>query len=59
MPVPMLEPGAGKTKKTFFWGYACSEFDGLRGVVYDSCVGRDAKYPVAFLGGWNATIVCD
>ena len=58
-PVPMLEPGAGKTKKAYVWGYARSEFDGLRGVVYDFCVGRGAKYPVAFLGDWNGTIVCD
>jgi len=31
----------------------------LRGVVYDFCIGRGAKYPVAFLGDWNGTIVCD
>ncbi len=43
--VPMLDPGAGKTKKAYIWGYARSEFDGLRGVVYDFCVGRGAKYP--------------
>ena len=58
-PVPMLDPGAGKTKKAYIWGYARSEFDGLRGVVYDFCVGRGAKYPAAFLQGWNGTIVCD
>ena len=34
-PVPMLDPGAGKTKRAYIWGYARSEFDGLRGVVYD------------------------
>ena len=27
-PVPMLDPGAGKTKKAYIWGYARSEFDG-------------------------------
>ena len=58
-PVPMLDPGAGKTKKAYIWGYARSEFDGLRGVVYDFCVGRGAKYPVAFLDGWNGMLVCD
>ena len=58
-PVPMLDPGAGKTKKAYIWGYARSEFDGLRGVVYDFCVGRGAKYPAAFLQRWNGTIVCD
>jgi transposase len=58
-PVPMLDPGAGKTKRAYIWGYARSEFDGLRGVVYDFCVGRGAKYPAAFLTGWNGTLVCD
>ena len=58
-PVPMLDPGAGKTKKAYIWGYARSEFDGLRGVVYDFCIGRGAKYPVVFLDGWNGTLVCD
>lgn len=58
-PVPMLDPGAGKTKRAYIWGYARSEFDGLRGVVYDFCVGRGAKYPAAFLNGWNGTLVCD
>jgi transposase len=58
-PVPMLDPGAGKTKRAYIWGYARSEFDGLRGVVYDFCVGRGAKYPAAFLAGWNGTLVCD
>lgn len=58
-PVPMLDPGAGKTKRAYVWGYARSEFDGLRGVVYDFCVGRGAKYPAAFLDGWNGTLVCD
>lgn len=58
-PVPMLDPGAGKTKRAYIWGYARSEFDGLRGVVYDFCIGRGSKYPAAFLAGWNGTLVCD
>jgi transposase len=58
-PVPLLDPGAGKTKKAYIWGYARSEFDGMRGVVYDFCIGRGAKYPLAFLDGWNGTLVCD
>jgi len=28
-------------------------------VVYDFCVGRGAKYPMAFLEGWSGTITCD
>lgn len=58
-PVNMLEPGASKTKRAYIWAYARSGFDVLPGVVYDFCVGRGAKYPVAFLQNWSGTLVCD
>jgi transposase len=58
-PVRMLDPGAGKTKKAYVWGYARSAFDAQPCVVYEFCPGRGAKYPVEFLKGWNGTIVCD
>lgn len=55
----MLDPGAGKTKRAYIWAYARSGFDVSPGVAYDFCVGRAAKYPVAFLKGWSGTLVCD
>ena len=58
-PVNMLDPGAGKTKRAYIWAYARSGFDVSPGVVYDFCVGRGAKYPVAFLQNWSGTLVCD
>jgi len=58
-PVRLLDPGAGKTRKAYVWGYARGEFDALPGVVYEFCAGRGAKYPVAFLKGWNGTLICD
>ena len=58
-PVAMLDPGAGKTRKAYVWGYARGEFDARPGVVYEFCPGRGAKYPVEFLKGWNGTLVCD
>lgn len=58
-PVNMLDPGAGKTKRAYIWAYARSGFDISPGVVYDFCVGRGAKYPVAFLQNWSGTLVCD
>lgn len=58
-PVNMLDPGSGKTKRAYVWAYARSSFDALPGVVYDFCIGRAAKYPVAFLKGWSGTLVCD
>ena len=58
-PVNMLDPGSGRTKRAYIWAYARSGFDVSPGVVYDFCVGRAAKYPVAFLSGWSGTLVCD
>jgi transposase len=58
-PVNMLDPGAGKTKKTYIWAYARGGFDDKPGVVYDFCLGRGAKYPLAFLEGWSGTLVSD
>jgi transposase len=57
-PIPMLDPGAGKTKKAYVWAWARSHHDPHPGVVYEFCLGRGSQYPVAFLGGkgpptWN------
>ena len=68
-PVPLLDPGRGRTKKAYVWAYARSTLDGgPPGVIYDFCAGRGAQYPQAFLGGkgppyaeppWRGTLVCD
>ncbi|MEO6276831.1 MAG: IS66 family transposase [Roseateles sp.] len=67
-PIPLLDPGAGKTKKAFIWAYARSQLDPQPGVIYDFCAGRGAQYPIAFLAGldppraglpWRGTLVCD
>ncbi|SFO89544.1 Transposase [Variovorax sp. OK605] len=65
-PVAMLDPGAGKTKRAYVWAYARGAFDAVPGVIYDFCVGRGARFPIAFLGaagndrkGWRGTLVRD
>ena len=67
-PVAMLDPGAGKTKKAYVWGYARGVFDPTPGVIYEFCLGRGAQYPIKFLqaregpyGGrsWQGTLVRD
>jgi transposase len=72
-PVPLLDPGAGKTKRAYIWAYARGELDAQRGVIYEFCLGRGSQYPVAFLGAaqgppgspmeeqpaWHGTLVCD
>ena len=58
-PVSLLDPGAGKTHKAYVWAYARGVFDKIPGVVYDFCISRAARHPVAFLGRWSGTLVCD
>ncbi len=65
-PVAMLDPGAGKTKRAYVWAYARGAFDAVPGVIYDFCVGRGARFPIAFLGSadddrrsWRGTLVRD
>ncbi len=58
-PVPVLDPGAGKTHRAYLWSYASTAFDGLRGVVFDLAATRGAEHPKTFLGVWRGTLVCD
>lgn len=67
-PVPLLDPGSGKTKKAYVWAWARSHHDPYPGVIYEFCLGRGSQYPVAFLGGkglpcpeppWNGTLITD
>ena len=67
-PVPLLEPGAGKTRKAYVWAWARSLHDPHPGVVYEFCLGRGSQYPLGFLGGkgppyaepaWRGTLITD
>jgi transposase len=58
-PVSLLDPGAGRTRKAYVWAYARGAFDPSPGVIYDFCVSRAARHPVAFLGRWSGTLTCD
>lgn len=67
-PVPLLDPGAGQTKKAYIWAWARSHHAPHPGVVYEFCLGRGSQYPLAFLGGkgppraeaaWNGTLITD
>jgi transposase len=67
-PVPLLDPGSGKTKQAYMWAYARSRHDPLPGVIYEFCTGRGAQHPLEFLGGkgppyaepaWRGTLLTD
>lgn len=58
-PMPLLDPGSGKTKRAYMWTYARGAFDPDPGVAYDFCLGRGGKYPLEFLKGWSGTLIVD
>lgn len=67
-PVPLLDPGAGKTRKAYVWAWARSHHDPHPGVIYEFCLGRGSHYPVGFLGSkgpphpqppWIGTLITD
>jgi len=58
-PVAMLKPGNGKTHRAYLWSYCSTQFDALRGVVYDFAETRAGRHAKAFLEGWSGKLVCD
>lgn len=58
-PVPVLDPGAGKTQRAYLWSYASTAFDDLKAVVFALAPSRGSEHPKDFLGGWHGTLVCD
>jgi hypothetical protein len=58
-PVPVLDPGAGKTHRVYLWSYASTAFDPMKAVVFELAPSRRSGHPKAFLGAWRGTLVCD
>jgi len=58
-PVQMLDPGAGKTHRSYLWAYATGQFAAVKAVVFDFCTSRGGQHVRAFLDGWQGTLVCD
>jgi transposase len=58
-PVAMLSPGKGKTHRAYLWSYSSTQFDSLRGVVYDFTESRAGAHAKDFLEGWSGKLVCD
>jgi transposase len=61
--VPVLDPGRGRTKTTYFWSVLRDQsgWDGPdpRVIIYNYAPGRGAKYAEAFLLGFTGTIQVD
>jgi transposase len=63
-PVAMLDPGAGKTHRSYLWTYCSTAWSADKLVVFDFAEGRGGRYPAQFLGhpgegAWRGALVCD
>jgi transposase len=58
-PVAMLKPGHGKTHKAYLWSWCTTQYDDIKGVVYDFAETRGGRHAKEFIGGWKGKLVCD
>ncbi|MBA8885607.1 transposase [Dokdonella fugitiva] len=56
-PVAQLDPGAGKTRRTYLFAYRSTGPRPI--VVFDHCPSRAGKHAAAFLGEWNGALMVD
>jgi len=59
-PVAQLEPGNGKTRKTYLWAYRSNDFDpGPRIIIFDYQAGRSGRHAHNFLQNWQGHLLVD
>ena len=58
-PVPVLDPGAGKTATGYLWAYRTGPWSPLQAVAYDFTMSRAAEAPKRFLAGFTGTLLVD
>jgi transposase len=49
-PVAMLKPGNGKTHRAYLWSWCSTQFDPLKGAVYDFAETRGGRHAKGLLG---------
>ena len=58
-PVPVLDPGAGKTATGYLWAYRSGPWSGLQAVAFQFAMSRSAEHPNRFLAPFVGTLVVD
>lgn len=58
-PVPVLDPGAGKTATGYLWAYRSSPWSALQAVAFNFAMSRAAEHPTRFLETFSGTLVVD
>ena len=56
-PVAQLDPGAGKTKRTYLFAYRTAEGPPI--ILFDHCASRAGKHAANFLGDWKGALMVD
>jgi transposase len=59
-PVPLLNPGTGKTKRAYLWAYGSNPLDqGPPMIVFDFQANRSGQHARHFLEGWQGHLMVD
>lgn len=59
-PVPLLDPGNGKTKRAYLWAYRSNLLEGKPPIiVFDFQIGRGGSHARAFLNEWQGQLMVD
>jgi transposase len=58
-PVPVLDPGAGKTATGYLWAYRSGPWSSLQAVAFDFAMSRASVWPTRFLTPFTGTLVVD
>ena len=58
-PVPVLDPGAGKTATGYLWAYRSGPWSALQAVAFNFAMSRAAEHPTRFLEPFSGTLVVD
>ena len=58
-PVPVLDPGSGKTATGYLWAYRSAPWNALQAVVFDFAMSRGQETPVRFLKDYQGVLQVD
>jgi transposase len=58
-PVPVLDPGSGKTATGYLWAYRSGPWSTLQAVAFDFAMSRASEWPTQFLAPFSGTLVVD
>lgn len=58
-PVPVLDPGSGKTATGYLWVYRSGPWSALQAVAFDFAMSRAGEQPLQFLARFSGTLVVD